>query len=67
MERLSVAGKTVTEEISQLKVDLCRKVMAHSCRKKELARVREELGKKSSEMLEKDSKLQQKESTLLAA
>ena len=67
MERLSVAGKTVTEEISQLKVDLCRKVTAHSCWKEELARVREDLGKKSSEMLEKVSKLQQMESTLLAA
>ena len=67
MEGLSVAGKTVTKEISQLKVDLCREVTARSSREEELARLREELGKKGSNMLEKNSELQKKESALLVA
>ena len=54
-----------TEEISQLKVDLCCEVTARSSREEELARLREQLGKKGSEML--DSELQQKEYALLAA
>jgi len=66
MEGLDAARKTTTEEICQLKVDLCREVTARSTREEDLVRLREELGKKGSEMLE-DSKLQQKESTLLAA
>ena len=65
MEGLSVAGKTTTKEISQLKVDLCREVTARSSQKEELARLREPW-KKGSEILE-DSELQQKESALLAA
>ena len=32
MEELSAAGKGTTKEISQLKVDLCREVAAHSNR-----------------------------------
>jgi len=56
IEGLSVTGKTVTEEISQLKVDLRREVTARSSREEELARLKEELGKKGSEMLE-DSEL----------
>ena len=55
-----------TEEICQLKVDLCREVTTCSSREEELARLREELGKKSSEVLERDSELQQKDSVLLA-
>ena len=47
MEGLHVA---TTEEISQLKVDLCCKVMAHSSWEEELTRLMEELRKKSSEM-----------------
>jgi len=64
MEELSVAGKTATEEISQLKVDLYHEVVAHSSREEELVwlteelvRLREKLGKKGPEML-KDSELQ---------
>ena len=67
MGSLSATGKTTTEEISQLKVDLCREVTAHSSQEEELARVRQKLGKKGLEMLEKDFVLQQKESALLAA
>ena len=60
---LSAARKAATEEINQLKVDLCREVTARSSREEELARLREELawlgeelGKNGSEML-KDSEL----------
>ena len=56
IEGLSIAGKTVTEEISQLKVDLRREVTTRSSWEEELVRLREELGKKGSEMLE-DSEL----------
>ena len=58
MEGLSVAGKIMTEEIYQLKVDLYHEVTARSRKEEELARLREELGKKGSEMLEKDFDLQ---------
>ena len=58
MEGLSVVGKIMTEEIYQLKVDLCHEVTARSRQEEELARFRKELGKKGSEMLEKDSDLQ---------
>jgi len=56
----------MTEEISQLNVDLCYEVTACSHQEEELTRLREELGKKSSEMLEKDSELQQRGFVLLA-
>jgi len=73
MEKLSVAGKAATKEISRLNEDLCNEVRARSSREEELVRLREELtrlweklGKKGSEML-KDSELHQRESALLAA
>jgi len=46
MEGLSATGKTTTEEICQLKVDLCREVMARSSREEELAWLREEVGRR---------------------
>ena len=45
MEGLIITGKMATEEINQLKVDLCREVTARSSREEKLARLREELGK----------------------
>ena len=59
---LTCAGRCVatTEEISQLKVNLCYEVMARSSREEKLSRLREELAKKGLEMLEKDSELQER-------
>ena len=45
MDGLSIAGKTATGEISQLKVNLCHEVTARSSRKEELARLREEIAR----------------------
>ena len=40
MEDLSATGKTVTEEISRLKVDLDHKAVARSSREKELEQLK---------------------------
>jgi len=46
-----------TEEISRLKVDLDREVVAHSSRE-DVAQLRGKLEKKGSEMLKRDFELQ---------
>ena len=49
-EELSVAGKVVSEEISQLKVDLCHEVTACSSQEEELAWLRKELAQLGEEL-----------------
>ena len=66
MKELSAAKKTVTEEVSRLKVDLDHETVVCS-NQEEMAQLKEELEKKGSEALDRDSELQQKEFALQAA
>jgi len=50
MEKLSAAEKAATEEISQLKVNLCHEVASCSSQEKELVRLRKELARLEEEL-----------------